>query len=221
MYNSMDLLAEAINDRLNGSCEKFYFVGEDGEKREHNIQRYYIKPFPATKLEKKLFSLSKGKILDVGSATGNYFSELTKHGNVIGLETCNALVKIAQNRDVNNIKCVDIFDYNTKDKFDTITLLENNIGLGGNVDKTKILIQKLISLLNTNGKILIMLSRRAKKDFVIAKIAGFYKGKTGKQVNWLNITPDYLKQICAENECKLKIIAKDDSNYLIEIKPKM
>ena len=44
----MDLLAESINDRINGSCEKFYFVGADGEKREHNIQRYYIKPFPAT-----------------------------------------------------------------------------------------------------------------------------------------------------------------------------
>jgi SAM-dependent methyltransferase len=216
MIDSMVLFANAINDRINGSNEKFFFIDENEKLFEHNIERYYKKPFPKTKLEKKLFSLCGGKILDVGSATGNYFSEI-KNDDLTGIESCRAIFNIAKSRNINNIICKDIFKYKTKIRFDTILLLENNLGMGGNIKKTNLLLKKLLRLLNKDGKILFMLSKRSKQDFYVIKLNAFYNGKKGKNFFWVNMSLKYLKKMCEENNSKLNLIDQDNSSYLVEI----
>jgi 2-polyprenyl-3-methyl-5-hydroxy-6-metoxy-1,4-benzoquinol methylase len=216
MFDSMDLMAEAIQDKMCGVKEKFFFIGKDGIQFEHKIDRYFKTPFPATKLEKQLFQLCQGSVLDIGSATGNYFS-MIKTNNLTGIESNNKLVQIAKDNHIQNIRCEDIFKYKNDKKFDTIILLENNIGLGGNITKTKSLIQKISNLLKSNGKVLAIISARAKQDFYISELTGHYKKKIGNKINWLNISPNYLSQLCQKFHLKSKIINNDAENYLIEI----
>jgi len=215
-YNSMDLLAEAILEQKFGSKEKFFFINQK-EEFEHDTDRYYVKPFLATELENNLFNLCNGNILDIGSATGNYFPKLMERGNVIGIEQSRRLIKLAKKDNLDNIKMTNIFSYKTTKKFDTITLLENNLGLGGNLAKTTKLIKILLKLVKKDGRILAIISKRAKKNYYIVKICGRWKQKIGKPINWLNIHPNILKKICKQNKATLNILAEDKKNFLIKI----
>lgn len=215
----MDLFAKAIMDRINGDNADFFFIDKNDKRFVHNLDRYYKTPFPATRLEKKLIKLCYGDILDVGSATGNYFPELMKQGTVTGVEYSTHLVKIAKKQGITNIAKADIFSYKASKKFDTITLLENNLCLGGSEEKTKELIKKLLILLKEDGKILSMISKRAKdNNFFIAELTAEYKGKKGTLFKYFNINPNYLNQMCKNMNCNIKILGQDERNYLLELK---
>ena len=64
-------------------------------------------------------------------------------------------IKACELRGVKNCKVSDVLDIETSEKFDTILLLMNGTGIFGKMNHIPIFLQKLKSLLNEGGQILI------------------------------------------------------------------
>ncbi|MFT5337789.1 MAG: SAM-dependent methyltransferase [Luteibaculaceae bacterium] len=106
-------------------------------------------------LEQQALSLASGKILDVGSGSGCHSLELQKMGKtVVSLEISEAACSVQKQRGVDIVICQDIFSFDPTEKFDTILLMMNGIGVCGTLDKLNPLLEKLKSLLNPGGTII-------------------------------------------------------------------
>lgn len=106
-------------------------------------------------LEKIAFKKCKGKILDVGAAAGCHSLILQKKGfNVTALEKSDLAVEVMKKRGIVKVINADIFEYHEK-QFNTILLLMNGAGIGGNIEGLNKLLAHLKTLLLDDGQIII------------------------------------------------------------------
>jgi 2-polyprenyl-3-methyl-5-hydroxy-6-metoxy-1,4-benzoquinol methylase len=213
--SAMNLFAQAIKDYQQGSHEPLYFT-VSGHRHQKEIKRYFRSCDELSDLEKKLVSLAKGKVFDVGCANGYYFSCFQNQLNVdsvTGIDISPTLVELGKQKN-NDIFVGDIFTFQPQQRYDTVTLLESNIGLGGDIIKTKQLIKKLEQLLEPNGQILFYASKATGDDkFGIADIKVNYKGQTDK-FQWIYFSPQYIQQLFKDQGLELEIIKETDDEYL-------
>ncbi len=218
MKQSMDLFGEALLSYSKGNKSKFYFA-DSKNKYQHPLNRYFRKYRAFTKIEKKILSMSKGNILDVGCGTGIYIPYLMKHGKVLGIDISSNTIQICKNKKL-NCKTADIFNFKTNQKFDTIVLLENNLGMAETLPKTKKLIKILSNMLTKNGCILTNARNVPKNEYYIAELYPIYKNKIGPNFKWISFNPKYLSKLCQELNLKLEIIERSNNFYLAKITKK-
>jgi SAM-dependent methyltransferase len=107
------------------------------------------------KLEKKALQLAKGKILDVGCGAGSHSLYLQAKGfDVTAIDISENAIKACQLRGIKNARTHHLLALQDE-KFDTILLLMNGTGIFRTLAETSQFLQKLKSLLNPNGQILI------------------------------------------------------------------
>ena len=107
------------------------------------------------KIEQKALQLSKGKILDVGCGAGSHSLYLQEKGfAVTSIDISENAIQACQSRGLKNARVQNLLDIQNE-TFDTILLLMNGTGIFGTLAQTSIYLQKLKSLLNPNGQILI------------------------------------------------------------------
>ena len=107
------------------------------------------------KLEQEALQLSKGKILDIGCGAGSHSLHLQENNfDVTAIDISENAIKACQLRGLKNAKVQNLLDIEDE-KFDTILLLMNGTGIFGTLNETSKYLQKLKSLLNPNGQILI------------------------------------------------------------------
>lgn len=125
---------EAGNDKYQAS----YFF------RKHNQM---------PKIEQEALKLAKGKVLDVGAAAGCHSIILNENKDieVKAIDVSPACVEVMKARGL-NAELIDVWDMN--EKFDTVYLLMNGIGLAGTISKLKDFLVHLKSLLNSGGKLI-------------------------------------------------------------------
>jgi len=215
---AMDLFGEALKAYSLGERDKFYFKNEAGEMFEHNLKRYFRKTREMSKMEMSLINLSYGKILDVGCGTGNYIPLLNKRGKVLGIDISSKVIAVAVANGCKNCVVGDIFSISTRNKYDTITLFENNLGLGGSVRKTKELLNKLSCLLKENGQILAMTMRLPDKDYLDVELKPVWKGKVGGKFGWIHFNINFLSGLCKEGGLNLQVLKGNRYCYLVRIK---
>jgi 2-polyprenyl-3-methyl-5-hydroxy-6-metoxy-1,4-benzoquinol methylase len=116
-------------------------------------------------IETKIIEMCKGKILDIGSSTSYYLPFMAKHGPVLGIEVAQRLVEFGNENYSKDLVQGDIFTYDFDDQFDTITLLENNLGICKSVDGLKNLIGIFDKILSPQGQILIMTKKYNKENY--------------------------------------------------------
>ncbi len=116
------------------SRAKLYVHDTFGPRVEMPISLYFRTEKQLPKLYKKALELCKGKVLDIGAGAGSHALILqNKNLDVAGLEISPAACEVMQNRGLKNVVCEDIFKFN-EEKFDTLLLLMNGIGLCGDLD---------------------------------------------------------------------------------------
>lgn len=106
-------------------------------------------------LEQRALELSKGKVLDIGCGAGSHslYLQNEKHLEVVPIDISPRAIQACALRGVKNAVVQDFMT--TEGKFDTILLLMNGTGICGTLDNMNAFLQKLKSLLNPNGQILI------------------------------------------------------------------
>ncbi len=151
-----DLFGKAILDfQTNNSPEDLVTETNISEADEMSVDYLFRSFNQMPKLEKKALQLAKGKVLDVGCGAGSHALHLQKKGfDVTAIDISANAIKACELRGLNKASVQNILDLKNE-TFDTILLLMNGTGIFGTLAETSKYLQKLKSLLNTNGQILI------------------------------------------------------------------
>lgn len=152
-----DLFGKAILDfQTNNSPEDLITETSISEADEMSVAYLFRSYAEMPKLEQKALQLAKGKILDVGCGAGSHSLTLQNDRNleVTSIDISPNAIQACALRGLKNAKVQDIMTLENE-KFDTILLLMNGTGIFGTLKETPNYLQKLKSLLNPNGQILI------------------------------------------------------------------
>jgi SAM-dependent methyltransferase len=206
--------------------------GREAIPLKHLFRNYHQMP----EIEKTALSSCSGKILDVGACAGSHALHLQSIGaNVTALEISPGCCEVMHKRGVRNVICADIFDY-SGEKFDSILLLMNGIGIAGTISGLEKLLMHLKSLLNPGGKIIFDSSDI---DYAFYEADGSkwvdlnksyygevqytlaYKNIRGKPFNWLFIDSKKMEEIAHKNQFSFSMLAEGNHyDYLGLLKPK-
>ena len=152
-----DLFGKAILDfQTNNSPEDLITETSISEADKMSVAYLFRSYAEMPKLEQKALQLAKGKILDVGCGAGSHSLTLQNDRNleVTSIDISPNAIQACALRGLKNAKVQDIMTLENE-KFDTILLLMNGTGIFGTLKETPNYLQKLKSLLNPNGQILI------------------------------------------------------------------
>lgn len=186
----------------------------NGRKFEFDISRYFRDFADLDRVEKRLIYLAYGEILDIGCNTGYYMRELSNKGNAIGIDISERLVKIAHDRGVSNCYVADIFKLKTNRKFDTVSLMECDLGIAGSSRRLKKLVKKLYTMLNDNGQILTVMRHIMTLNYWNIVITLEYNGHFGTPFRWVYINIPLFFKVCKRLGFRLTMIEKEIVNEI-------
>ena len=227
----MNFFGMAVRDYNWGRREfKFIFHINCLQKRhnkgtwELNLKTFFRKESQLTLLEKQLISLAKGDILDIGSNTGYYIPSLMKRGVTTGMEISPPILKISHEAGLLNCIEGDIFKYEPCHKFDTITLLGNDIVLAGSFYNLRKMLKKFKAILNNDGQILMIIKQVRTLKYWSVVYTPEYRGEFGVPAKYLFLNAGYFITFCAKLGFEGKIIGKEgpneDLSYLLRLEKK-
>lgn len=152
-----DLFGKAILDyQTNNSPEDLITETTISEEDEMSVA-YLFRNFEAMpRIEQKALELAKGKVLDIGCGAGSHSLYLQNERNleIIAIDISPNAIQTCQLRGLKNAFVQDILTLENE-KYNTILLLMNGTGIFGTLKNTPKFLQKLKSLLNPGGQILI------------------------------------------------------------------
>lgn len=187
-------------------------------------------------LESKALDLCKGNTLDVGAGAGVHALELQKKGlSVTALEWSPLAVDVMKQRGVQQTVCTDVFQYRPSEKFDTILMLMNGIGIAGKLDRLKEFLQLLKSWLTPQGQILLDSSDirflfEESDGSMYVDLNGSYYGEMsfemeyksikGERFPWVYIAFDVLQMYAEECGFSCELISNGAHyDYLAKLSP--
>jgi SAM-dependent methyltransferase len=152
-----DLFGKAILDfQTNNSPEDLITETSISEEDKMSVAYLFRSYNEMPQLEQKALQLAKGKILDVGCGAGSHslYLQNQQHLDVTAIDISANAIQACSLRGIKNAKVQDVLTLENE-KFDTIILLMNGTGIFGTLKDTTKYLQKLKSLLNPNGQILL------------------------------------------------------------------
>lgn len=187
-------------------------------------------------IEQKALHLSKGKVLDIGAGAGSHALYLQNDANldVLALDISPKSIEVCQLRGVKRAVCENILDF-SEETFDTILLLMNGTGIFEKLSKIDTYLQKLGSLLNDGGQVLIdstdilYMFDRDEDGGVYIPAGGYYgeleyvvhyKGESEKPITWLYLDFNTLKNAAENNGFVIEKVLQDEDCYLAKLTKK-
>ena len=187
-------------------------------------------------LEQKALELADGKVLDIGAGAGSHTLYLQNEINleVTALDISPKSVEVCKLRGIKNTVCKNMLDF-SGETFDTILLLMNGTGIFGSLAEIDTYLQKLESLLNDNGQILIdstdilYMFDRDEDGGVYIPAEGYYgeldyivhyKGESEEPIKWLYLDFETLKNAAINNGFTIEKVMQDEDAYLARLTKK-
>ena len=152
-----DLFGKAILDyQTNTSPENMITSTSISDDDEMEVAYLFRSFAEMPTLEQKALQLTKGRTLEVGCGAGSHGLYLQNERNidVHSIDISENAIAACTLRGLKNTQVIDVLNIENE-KYDTILLLMNGTGIFETLKRTSIYLQKLKSLLNPNGQILI------------------------------------------------------------------
>lgn len=178
---------------------------------EIDLNDYFKQDFNQYSLcERFIFENCYGKVLDIGSGAGSYHQFI--NGEVVGLDNSLNIHKIYRDRNIEHLNA-DVYKFSSKKKFNTIIILGNSLGLGGNTLRTYKLVSKIKGLLAKNGQILICQKNieREIEEFIIEIT---YKNLREK-LKWASFGREFTSKIFMNLGFKVDFPFTDQNVYVL------
>lgn len=220
----MDVLGEAILDYQKGNYTEDIITFSSVADEDTMPLPYLFRGFSAMPIiEQKALKLCKGKVLDIGSGAGSHSLYLQKKGiDVLALDSSIGAIETCKQRGIKNCIHSDIYGFNDQ-KFDTLLLLMNGIGIVGLLNGLDKFFNHLKTLLQPGGQILldssdIIYMFEEDQDGGRWLPAGSnyygevvftmsYKGKKSKPFSWLYLDANTLKNAANANHLNCEIVS--------------
>ncbi|XHR97903.1 class I SAM-dependent methyltransferase [Mucilaginibacter sp. UC70_90] len=148
-----DILGQAIHDHYHKSANhKLWINNQYGPKEEMPIDVYFRDEDDMPDIEWLAMNECRGRVLDIGAGAGNHALVLQQRGfDCTALDISPLACEVMKLRNVNKVIKGDIFAYD-ENKYDTLLLLMNGIGLTGTLENLKVFLQHIKLLLNLAGR---------------------------------------------------------------------
>ena len=174
---------------------------------------------------------AKGRVLDVGAGAGVHALEMKKKGcDVLAIDISKGAIEYLKKSGL-EVQEIDFFQLKDQ-KFDTITMLMNGIGIAGSLANLENTLNHAKSLLNPGGKIVcdscdirylyededgalwVNLNTEYYGNF---RFQMKYKKEKGPWFDWLYVDFDSLFTAANNVGLKCRRIYDNDDNYLAEL----
>ena len=231
-------------DPMGRAIHDFYHTGKAAKLRVLSSM-FYEDEIPVPTLfrslqemppqEQKAIELCRGRVLDVGAGSGCHSIVLKERGHdVVAIDISELSVGVMKDRGI-DARPINFFDETFTEKFDTILMAMNGIGIVGKTENMENFFRSAKRLLAPDGQILLD-SSDIKYIFMddeggmkIDLAAGYYgevdykmryKNTTGEPFDWLYIDFDTLSMYAEEYGFKCeKCIDGEHYDYLARITP--
>ena len=222
----MDVYGLALQEYFTGNRkEKLWLYNNYGEPEEMPLDVFFRQEDEMPEPELYALELCEGSVLDIGAGAGSHAVLLQSMGlDVTALEISEGACKIMEQRGIDKIINGDIFNYKEQ-KFDTLLLLMNGIGLTGNLQRFREFLDHAEQLLNPGGQLIFDSSDISylyhtvpePKDKYFGEISYCYRYKTnrGEWFNWLYIDPKTLLKEIKETEWTAQIVYEDETGHYL------
>ena len=184
------------------------------------------------KMEQKALKMAKGKILDVGAGSGCHSLWLQDKGfDVTAIDISPYSIETMKERGVVNVREQDFFTL--EDKYDTILMLMNGIGIVGTLDKLSDFFKHIDKILADDGQLLCDSSDLCylydDKDGIVELMGSdkyygeleytmCYDEIKGDSFPWLYIDANTLRNYAEANGFKMEIVRRGEHyDYLARI----
>ena len=231
-----DLFGKAMFDfQTNNSPEDIITETTISEEDKMSVDYLFRSYNDMPKLEQKALQLAFGKILDVGCGAGSHSLSLQNDRNleVTSIDISEKAIETCKLRGVKNAKVQNILDFEGE-KFDTITLLMNGVGIFGKLENCNKFLSKLKSLLNPGGQILLDSSDiiymfdededggkwiPSNNDYYGELVFNIsYKGEKEEPFDWLYLDYNTLQNAAIANGLKCELILEGEHyDYLAKL----
>ena len=186
------------------------------------------------KIEQKALQLCKGKVLDIGCGAGSHSVHLqNKNLEVTALDASKGAIEVCKKRGIKKTICSDVLNFDGQ-KFDTLLLLMNGIGIVGKLKNLETYLSHLKTLLNPNGQILLdssdiiyMFDEDDDGGYWIPTDKDYYgevdfqmeyKGEKSSEFPWLYLDYNTLQNAANYNGFKCEMITKGEHyDYLAKL----
>lgn len=231
-----DLFGKAMFDfQTNNSPEDIITETTISEEDEMSVDYLFRSYNEMPKIEQKALQLTTGKTLDVGCGAGSHSLSLQNDRNleVTSIDISEKAIETCKLRGVKNAKVQNILDFEDE-KFDTIILLMNGVGIFGKLDNCNKYLSKLKSLLNEGGQILLDSSDiiymfdededggkwiPSNNDYYGELVFNIsYKGEKEEPFDWLYLDYNTLQNAAIANGLKCELILEGEHyDYLARL----
>ena len=228
-----------------GEAIKDYHLGEWNTQlkvissAEHDVfvpmSSFYRQGMNFPKLEKNAFRLCRGKVLDAGAGAGSHSLHLIQKGlDVTALDISESSVDVMKMRGIKSAICADLYHYMPFEKFDTVLMMMNGIGIAGDLDGLRKLLAHLKELIKPDGQIIfdssdisyVTEASRAASSIQAPKPDYFgttyyqlgHKGLLGEMYTWLFIDPKTMDRFAREAGFKMHLEYQSEEHYLATLK---
>jgi SAM-dependent methyltransferase len=225
----MDIYGQALQDFYNQQPEeKLWLHNTYGEPEEMPVEVFFRGEDEMPEAELLALNLCRGKVLDIGAGAGSHALVLQERNfEITALELSAGAADVMKKRGVKRVLQQDIFKYQTE-KFDTLLLLMNGIGLTQSLTGLDRFLQHVKQLLLPGGQLIFDssnidylyedLPKPKNKYYGEISYQYEYKNQQGEWFNWLYIDEKTLAKTAAKNGWHCNIIYEDDMDlYLAKL----
>lgn len=182
-------------------------------------------------LEVNALQYCQGRVLDIGAGAGSHALYLQQRGaDVTALEVSPQASWIMSQRGVRQVQCTDYRHYQDLQRFDTILLLMNGIGIIGKLSALADFLAHMQRLLRPGGQLLFDSSNIAylyeneplptDRYYGEVRFRFEYRGQQGPWFDWVYVDQQTLREAAQRLGWQATVLFEDaHDQFLVQMQP--
>jgi SAM-dependent methyltransferase len=210
--------------------------------RDIAVQMFFESPESFPEIDRIAYQHCYGRILDIGAGVGRFSLPLQEQKmNVVALEHSPDAAAIMKTRGVKDVRCMEMDEFlasEDEDKFDTLLMIMNGLGIVGTIANLEDFLEKIKPFVSVGGQILadstnvkanfhddfsthINAQNEQGKYFGEIEIKFEYEGVMGPPIQWLHIDEMTLASLACKHEWTSEVLYRgQDGTYLTRLTQK-